>query len=443
MRTAATPKHTTAEGVTSTSAVGFDQRLPFGPYDYHLRLGGTAELTGKLGRLDLDRCVVVADAQAVDANPDLTEATLAAIAAAAPVGVLLLGQPNQATSRRITAAITRSHPGWIQTFPPVTEPTKTGELALQLAAAAIRGSSDRRRDGVTHQSALLTLGGGLVGNLGGLAAAWCVRGIRLIHLPTTLAAISDSCVSNKQAASIPELGKNLIGTYHAPTMVWAELGWLDTLPAREVSSALCELAKNVLAICPEQLSDVLALVRPAGTDTPQQYHAYTPQEYQRIISWCINAKLTVMRHDHHERRAGLVLEYGHTVGHALETLTCGQLAHGHAVAIGMTVAAHIANRHLEIGLPDSAVDAHYELLARVGVAIGLPAEVTPEAVVAAVAYDNKRGYLPVRDGHAVMVLLRALGVPACTDEGLPLTQVTEADLLAGLRVALSAPTRVA
>lgn len=162
---------------------------------------------------------------------------------------------------------------------------------------------------------MIALGGGLAGNVAGLLAGLLMRGVRLVHLPTTLLAMSDSCLSLKQGTISP-LGKNHLGLFHAPAFVWSDLAFLEYLPAREIRSAPCELIKNVLAIYPGQLAEVQSRLRPAAD--------YSQEELAWFIDLCITAKSSVMASDALEKHWALVLEYGHTIGHALELFTlCG------------------------------------------------------------------------------------------------------------------------
>jgi 3-dehydroquinate synthase len=270
--------------------------------------------------------------------------------------------------------------------------------------------------GASRRSVVVTLGGGIPGNFGGLLAALLFRGIRLVHVPTTLVGMLDSVVSLKQAVN-SRRGKNLFGTFHCPTMVLADLKTLETLPPAEVRSGLCEVIKNALAIDPGQIVRLRRLLRRSAD--------YGPEEYRWLLEVSLAAKLKVMAGDKHEKRRGLVLEYGHTVGHAIELAhqhRCPESAinHGEAVGLGMLVAAQVA---ADLGALDrQAAETHWELLDRIGARQTLPAEISDQDVLALVAYDNKRGYRAVDSGVVNMILLRALGEPLESAE-LPLTPV--------------------
>lgn len=285
------------------------------------------------------------------------------------------------------------------------ERAKTLRSVSDLAGQALEA-------GATRRSCIVAMGGGLIGNVGGLLAALLFRGIRLIHVPTTLLAMTDSVLSLKQAVN-SGLGKNHLGTFYAPELVWNDLRNLESLPRDEIRSALCEMSKNILAISPGRYDDIVNLLRPDA--------CYTDEAYLRFIEVCVDAKSAVMRHDPHESGVGLVLEYGHTAGHAIEHVTAGGVRHGFAVGLGMLVAARVAR---ELGYLDAhAEEAHYELLARAGAPTAFPNDLDIDQVLDAMRHDNKRGYLRSSAGMCDMVLLRALGVPVTNERLLPITHV--------------------
>ncbi len=298
-----------------------------------------------------------------------------------------------------------------------SEKAKTMETALALAYKA------RKHGGGTHGSCFIALGGGLVGNITGLAASLLVRGIKLVHLPTTLLAGTDSVLSCKQGVNgevAPDLlVKNLVGTFFPPELVLVCLSFWETLAADEIRSGLCELVKNVVSIHPHRYQEVSALLNPEAR--------YTLDEYLRIFEWCFEAKQEVMREDAHEQGTALVLENGHSVGHALEALT--GLKHGLAIGLGLLASAHIA--HARGWLSAEEVGMHYQLLQCTGAPTSLPGDIPLEGLLRLVGADNKIGYLPRREGYHAMVLLRHLGQPVMHN-GLPLTYVADAELRAAI-----------
>ncbi len=265
--------------------------------------------------------------------------------------------------------------------------------------------------GMTRRSCVVSMGGGVVGNMAGLAAALAFRGVRLVHLPTTLIAALDSVLSLKQAVN-GRLGKNLIGTFFAPEQVLVDLEWLTTLPVREMRSGLCELVKNALAIMPETHD---ALARALRLDCQ-----LSAQELLPLVDIAIDAKARVMHGDAREKVTGLALEYGHTIGHALELAAPGLLSHGEAVGVGMLCAAEIANN--AYALSDQDLDTHRRLLAKVGVTRSIARAIPSEKVLGLLRYDNKRGYLRPGADELPMILLDRIGKPRWAG-ATPLTPV--------------------
>ena len=295
-----------------------------------------------------------------------------------------------------------------------TEKAKLMQTALDVLYQA------RAHGGGTHASCFIALGGGLIGNITGLAASLVVRGIQLVHLPTTLLAATDSILSCKQGVNgepvLNLLIKNLVGTFKAPEFALVYLSFWQSLAPDEIRSGLCELVKNVLAIHPQRYEEVATLLNSQAR--------YSLDQFAQVFTWCFEAKQAVMRQDAHEQGAALVLEAGHTVGHALESLL--GMKHGLAIALGLLVEAHIS--HARGWLSDTEVHQHYALLGHNGVPTTLPQALDIDALIRLIRDDNKIGYLPRRAGHHLMVLLRHLGQPVEERPGLPLTYVSEKEL---------------
>ena len=355
--------------------------IQFGPhrYRYHLRPPADdnwAELTRILTDLEADRFALVTD----DGVPaGIREGILGCLASAATHKPIQIGVPADEKAKNISA-VNRVYDEFIG-------------------------------QGGTRQTVIVALGGGCVGNIAGLAAHLIFRGIRLVHIPTTLLHLSDAVLSLKQAVN-SDVGKNHIGAFHAPVLVWGDLGFLGSLPADEIRCALCEGAKNVLAILPGRYRWALEHLHPAAD--------YTVEELLAWIDLCAEAKSAVMGDDPEEKFLGIVLEYGHTVGHALELMTGGQIRHGYAIALGMLAEARAA---MESGwLSPADMQAHRDLIAAIGCPLTIPASVATRDILGVLAHDNKLGYLPHRDGFADIVQLRGLGQPVIT-EGRALAQV--------------------
>jgi len=277
---------------------------------------------------------------------------------------------------------------------------------------------------ICRRSIIISFGGGVPGNLGGLMAALIFRGLPLIHIPTTLIAMHDSVLSLKQAVNFGR-AKNSLGTYYAPRAVFADLATLETLSDRQIRSGLVENVKNALAICPKQIPELAALL---AEPRLQANH------WQRVLELSLAAKRLVMAEDKLERRGALVLEYGHTVGHAIEMLHDGiatddPITHGEAVGLGMRVAGRVA--YARGLLSDVEWKQHEWLLDRASVGRSLPDDLSVEAVIEALRGDNKRGLLATGTNQLPMILLEGLGRPSCS-EGLPLVPVYYAEVAEAL-----------
>jgi 3-dehydroquinate synthase len=199
-----------------------------------------------------------------------------------------------------------------------------------------RVSRELVRAGLDRGSAIFALGGGVVGDLAGFVAATLFRGIVFINLPTTLLSQVDSSVGGKTGVNLPE-GKNLLGTFYQPRLVVADVLTLRTLPAREFRSGLAEVVKHAMIADPE----LFRLLE----DCADRILEREPSTLQTIIARNCAIKAKVVEAD--EREAGMraVLNFGHTVGHAVEAaLGYGVVTHGEAVAYGMLVATNVSVR---------------------------------------------------------------------------------------------------
>ncbi|MGD9155576.1 MAG: 3-dehydroquinate synthase, partial [Bacillota bacterium] len=187
-----------------------------------------------------------------------------------------------------------------------------------------------------RKSALIALGGGVIGDLTGFVAATYMRGIQFIQVPTTLLAQVDSSVGGKVAVNHPQ-GKNLIGTFYQPALVLTDVGTLATLPRRELSSGMAEVIKHGIIADPHYYQLVrgeIKLLREANAD---------------LLAWVVagscKIKAEVVEQDERETGLRAILNFGHTIGHACESLTGYQyFRHGEGVALGMLAAVKIATR---------------------------------------------------------------------------------------------------
>jgi 3-dehydroquinate synthase/2-deoxy-scyllo-inosose synthase len=289
------------------------------------------------------------------------------------------------------------------------EGTKNFKILARLCEDAIAS-------GATRHSVVVALGGGVVGNISGVLATLLFRGVRLIHLPTTLLAASDSVISLKSAINSVR-GKNLFGSYIAPWAIIIEPDVFTTLSEVERLSGLAELVKNVLTVAPDQQAEITSLAL-----APQPWSSGI---WLRLIELGAQAKIAIMREDPCEQGPAIMFEYGHTVGHAIELADLERrgsdgLRHGLSVAIGMHIAAVVAE-DVGVAVPGMAA-AHARLFKQLGLPTRLPAGLSLDRIRALVLQDNKRGRLRTGSDQVPMVLLEREGRVA-GNPNLPLLPV--------------------
>jgi 3-dehydroquinate synthase len=270
---------------------------------------------------------------------------------------------------------------------PAGEATKAFDQLERACAAAADAGLDRG-------STIVGVGGGVVGDLAGVVAAVYMRGIGLVHVPTTLLAMVDSAIGGKAAVNLPQ-GKNLVGAFKPPRAVYIDPDLLTGLPPREYLSGLAEVLKYSM-IADEQLYASLLANR-------QKVLARDLDLVTQVVATCCAIKAGVVSRDEHESGERAILNYGHTFGHALEAATdYGRFTHGEAISVGMQVAAAIG---VEVGAtPADVLGQQAELLDAYGLPRAAPGAATADAVEAAITHDKKS-----RAGHTPWVLLEALG----------------------------------
>ena len=249
---------------------------------------------------------------------------------------------------------------------------------------------------------VVALGGGVLGDMAGLVAALTLRGLPFVQVPTTLLAMVDSSVGGKVGVN-HRSGKNLLGAFHQPRLVVADLDVLDTLPDRELRAGLGEVAKTALLGEP----DLLALLE----SRPQSVLAREPDVLAEVVERCVRFKAAVVSADVFEADGRRILNLGHTLGHALEQgLGYGTLLHGEAVAVGLVAAAELSVDEADASadLPDRV----RRLLQGLGLPIAAPSP-SDRRLLRALSGDKKLqlGVLP-------WVLLNEVGRPSVC--GLPL-----------------------
>jgi 3-dehydroquinate synthase len=310
----------------------------------------------------------------------------------AEAAAVVASPPLAEVARRVGRAVARRGLAVHHLEVPAGEAAKRLEVVAGLYQG-LAAVPTRRADPV------LAVGGGATTDVAGFAAATWLRGVPLVNLPTTVLGMVDAAVGGKTGVDLAE-GKNLVGAFHQPVAVAADLDTLAGLPAAEVRSGLAEVAKAGLAGDPALAEALAAAAGPAAAGDPA---ALAP-----LVEGAVRVKAAVVGADEREEggdeRVGrLMLNYGHTLGHALERLAGYRgLRHGEAVALGMVFAARVAEA---IGLAEPGLaDGHVRLLAALGLPVG-GVELDPDRVLAAMATDKKQ-----RRGLR-LVLLRAPGRP--------------------------------
>jgi 3-dehydroquinate synthase len=345
------------------------------PYPVLIGRGGLKRLGAKL----LERGVGAGTRVLVVTNPEVNEpygrAAMASLEEAGLAAQLLVVEAGE--ERKTPATVARIHDA-------------------AFAARLERGSL------------IVALGGGVVGDMAGFAAATWLRGIGVAQVPTTLLAMVDAAIGGKTGVNHPG-GKNLIGAFHQPLLVLIDPDVLETLPAREFRAGMAEVIKYGVigdAVLFGEL-EAAAIADPSAGLASRE--AIGPKLLQRLLERSAAAKARVVAAD--EREAGLraILNYGHTLGHAIETLTgYGTYLHGEAVALGMLAAGEIA---LAMGLWKAGErDRQRALIAAAGLPLNLP-PLDPQAVLACLQADKK-----VREGRVRFVLPCGIGSVEIRDD---------------------------
>jgi 5-deoxy-5-amino-3-dehydroquinate synthase len=221
------------------------------------------------------------------------------------------------------------------------------------------------RMGLTRNDVVIGVGGGMVTDVAGFAAASYHRGVPVVHVATTLLGMVDAAIGGKTGVNLPE-GKNLVGAFWQPSGVVCDLDALDTLPDREIRCGYGEMAK---------------------------YHFLTGDDLLAMdltarVARCVEIKAEIVASDERESGRRAILNYGHTLAHAIETATEHRYAHGEAVAIGLIFAAHLAN---VLGrIPVERVDQHFAVVGvEYALGVDLPAGVDPNELLDLMRRDKK------------------------------------------------------
>ncbi|MHB8636352.1 MAG: 3-dehydroquinate synthase [Fimbriimonadaceae bacterium] len=255
--------------------------------------------------------------------------------------------------------------------------------------------------GAQRDATIVAFGGGVVGDLAGFAAATYMRGVSSVQAPTTLLAQVDSSVGGKCGVDLPE-GKNMLGAFYPPTEVRIATGLLATLPPRQFANGMAEVLKYGFIMAPEIL----------------EMDAHS--DVEAVVRRCVECKREVVEADEFDstgRRA--ILNFGHTVGHALEQATgYSELLHGEAISIGMVAEARLSER---LGLaPAGTRNTVADVLATAGLPISHPLLASPAVLIGVMQRDKK-----ALQGRLAFSLLHGIGVCDLVT-GVPVSEVTSA-----------------
>lgn len=352
------------ETLTVACRDGSSYPIVFGPLDY------IADAMAQAG-LRPGRCFVVTDLQVADEHGDHLEALLAWAGYRAQMEIIPSGESSKSAVR--LDALYESALSW----------------------------------GIDRQTPLIALGGGVVGDLAGFAAATLLRGLPFVQIPTTLIAQVDSAIGGKTGIN-HRLGKNLIGAFYPPRLVYVDSGLLATLPAREWTGGLAEVVKHACIADAAFFGWLEA--------NWSQIERRKGEAVEPLIRRAAAIKVEIVSTDEHERDTRMLLNFGHTFGHAIERVAgYGTYSHGEAVALGMRAAVHLSH----VYHPDLPVERLLALIDRVRVPeSSLPLSLS--ALMEAMQYDKKADR-----GNLRFVLLRALG-DAYVRGDIPTEQVAEA-----------------
>lgn len=254
-----------------------------------------------------------------------------------------------------------------------------------------------------RSATMVALGGGVVGDMTGFAAATWLRGINVVQVPTTLLAMVDAAIGGKTGVNHPQ-GKNLIGAFHQPRLVLIDPQVLKTLPTREFRAAMAEVIKYGVIWDAELFQQLEQCQRLDRLDYLDEALLHS------ILTCSCQAKAHVVSKD--EKEAGLraILNYGHTIGHAVESLTGYRLVnHGEAVGLGMVAAGALA---VKLNLWDQeACDRQLALIQKAGLPTQIPADLDNQAVLASLQTDKK-----VKSGRVRFILPTQIGTVTVTDQ---------------------------
>ena len=271
---------------------------------------------------------------------------------------------------------------------PSGESSKNIKTALDIVGKLLELGADRG-------TMLIALGGGVVGDMVGFIASIYMRGIPYIQIPTTLIGQVDSSIGGKTAIDLP-VGKNLLGTFHQPRSVFVDLAFLETLPQKEFNNGLAEIIKYGI-IDDEKMLRMLE-------DNMEAIKNRDSVLLTKIVETCCRIKKSIVEIDEKEQGLRRLLNFGHTLGHAIEAVSKYTISHGEGVALGMIAAARISEKKKYIDT--TQVKRIEEIILRAGLPVNIPRDFSADDIISRLAMDKKK-----KDDVVHFVLLKKIGMP--------------------------------
>jgi len=271
---------------------------------------------------------------------------------------------------------------------PAGESSKNINTVLDIVGKLLELGADR-------STMLVALGGGVVGDMVGFIASIYMRGIPYIQIPTTLIGQVDSSIGGKTAIDLP-YGKNLLGTFYQPRAVFADLIFLETLPEKEFNNGLAEIIKYGI-IDDEKMFSMLE-------ENMDAVKSRDSSVLLKLVENCCRIKKSIVEIDEKEQGLRRLLNFGHTLGHALEAASKYTISHGEGVALGMIAAARISEKmHY---LDAAQLKRIEEIILRAGLPGKIPHDFSADGIISRLAMDKKK-----KDDVVHFVLLKKIGMP--------------------------------
>lgn len=297
-------------------------------------------------------------------------------------------------ARRVRDALRSSDDAFVV---PAGEAQKTRDTWSRL-------TDDMLRAGYGRDTTVIALGGGVIGDLAGFVAATYMRGVPFIQVPTSLLAMIDASVGGKTGVDTPA-GKNLVGAFHQPAAVIADVNVLRTLPVEHLRAGIAEAIKHGVIADAEYFDRVQS----AAADL-DDFDGLDATALEALVTRSVEIKASVVRRDEREAGVRKTLNFGHTIGHAVELRSKFELLHGYAIAIGMIYESIIAER-MGVASTDTAIRVR-DAVRVAGLPDVRPSHIDVEAIVAATHADKK-----ARAGTTEYALPARIGAMAGADRG--------------------------